>query len=434
MKVTNNPRASAVSLLLRCEKQNSYANLALDAYLNKSDMSEADKRLLTALVYGVIERKISFEHILSHLTTRPMEKIDNRVKIILYTAFYQLMYFDRVPPHAVLNEAVAYTKQLCGQSTATYVNAILRTFLRRGIDLCLYTNTLQGDAYLSVTYSVPRWLVQLWCNAYGLKKAEGILRSTFSKPRLTLCVNTLKISVEAFLIMLRDAGMHEVERTVSPTALLLPSLPLHQIPGFEEGLFYIQDLSCQVAVEALDPKPGDTVLDLCSAPGGKAFKAALMMKNQGEIHAFDLHENRLQPVRNTAETLGISIIRTQQADGKTIRDDLIETGDCVICDVPCSGLGVMAKKPDIRNKKQDEISSLLATQAAILETGALYTKKGGKLMYSTCTLNPEENENITDAFLQNHTDFVRIRDIYPHTIFPDASHDGFFIDVFTKRN
>ncbi len=430
MKVTGNPRASAVALLLRCEKQGSYANLALDAYLDRSEMSDPDKRLLTALVYGVIERKITFDHILNCLSNRENTEIDPRVRFIIYTAFYQLMFMDRIPPHAVLNEAVAYGKQLCGPGAATFINAVLRSMQRKGTELSSYTDGLKGDTLLSVMYSVPLWLVAMWREAYGTEQTEKILQAGFDKPRVTLCVNTLKISVDDFCKKVIDAGISP-ERLGS-NALLLPSVPIKNIPGFDEGLFFVQDFSCQQAILALSPRPGDTVIDVCSAPGGKSFRSAIAMQNNGNIYSFDIHENRLSVVNENAKRLGISILHTKAADGRILQSELVETADCVICDVPCSGLGVLAKKPDIRNKKTADIGTLPATQKAILEAASQYVKTGGKLIYATCTLSPVENENITNAFLETHPNFTRENGC-PCTIFPDRLHDGFFYDIFIKR-
>lgn len=430
MKITGNPRASAVTLLLRCEKQGSYANLALDAYLDKSGMSDADKRLLTALVYGVMERKITFDHLLSALSSRKDDSVDIRVRYILYTAFYQLMYMDRIPAHAVVNEAVEYGKQLCGPAASTFINAILRSLLRKGTDLSLYTDSLQDDAYLSVLYSVPVWLVRLWRESYGAKSTEKILKATLEKPRLTLCVNTVKTSVDSFVNSLNAAGIHP--KKVGPTALVLPSVSLKHLPGFDEGLFYVQDLSCQQAVEALAPEKGDTVIDLCSAPGGKAFKSALLMQNEGIIHVSDIHDNRLRVVTEGAKRLGIDIISAKSCDARTLRTEFIQSADCVICDVPCSGLGVLAKKSDIRNKKDIDIVNLPAIQSSILETASNYVKPGGRLMYATCTLHPAENEWVTNAFLKKHPEFSRVSP-GPNTVFPDDTHDGFFYDILTKR-
>ena len=321
-------------------------------------------------------------------------------------------------------------KHAC-RSATSFINAVLRNLSDNQKEILSYLD-IPGKKGLALRYGYPKWMVTLWQNAYGKERCESILRAQNTAPALTLRINTLKISVEEFCEKLTEQGIlfHRnplckngitLEKSISPTTLY----------GFEEGLFIVQDAAAQHAVDRLGAKAGDKVLDLCASPGGKSFGAAMDMEGSGEILSCELYESRLSLILEGAKRLGIHILKAEQNDSSLQRPDFTERFDRVICDVPCSGYGTIAKKPDIRHKSPAEAESLPALQRAILETGAAATKKGGRLVYSTCTLNPDENERITDAFLRDHPNFVRIGEA--ETIFPvGGENDGFFCDLLER--
>ncbi len=447
-----NVRKAALDLLCSIEQKGKYANLALDSALRAQAVKEVDRSLLTALVYGVIERKITLDYIISKLSKR--DNIDTTVRNILRLGLFQLRYTDKIPPHAAVFESVSLAKN---RGEAAFINALLREYQRRGdkIELPQPENTPYA---LSVKFSVAKWICRLFIDSFGLAKAKEILASFNIPPALTLRTNTLKISRDTLLSKIKEsialkAGaldapvIHDIKilpTDLSPHGILLSdSLPLRILYGFEDGLFFVQDEASQLCVEALAPKAGQLVIDTCAAPGSKSFSAAMNMQNDGEILAFDIHKSRLALIDSGAEKLGIKIINTKITDAKKPPAELFNTADCVLCDVPCSGLGVIAKKPDIRYKEESTITRLPQIQLEILTASANYLKHGGTLIYSTCTLNPSENEEVVLRFLEKNPNFTSCDFSFSPqihssggmlTLFPQkCGGDGFFIARMTKN-
>ncbi len=423
-------RSLAFRSLVKSTRDGKYSNLELNATLEKKTLSSEERSLYARLYLGVTEKKITLDYLLSRISSIPLNEVEAEVLCLLELGAYQILYMDRIPDRAAIFETVELGKRVC-PSAASYINAVLRKLSAEQREILSYLD-IPGKKGLALRYGYPKWMVTLWQDAYGKERCERILEAHNTPPALTLRINTLKISVEEYCKILESQGIsfHKntlcqngvtLEKNMAPTALY----------GFDEGLFFVQDAAAQHAIDRLGAKAGEKVLDLCASPGGKSFGAAMDMEGKGEILSLELYESRLSLIDEGAERLGIKIIRTEQNDSSVFREEFKERFDRVICDVPCSGYGTIAKKPDIRHKSPAEAESLPALQRAILETGAAATKKGGKLVYSTCTLNPAENERITDAFLLDHPEFVRIGKA--ETIFPvGGENDGFFCDLLER--
>ena len=410
-----NARGVAQEILLRAEAAGQYADRALDAALSREkELGAQDKALVTTLFYGVIEHRITLDYIIDGLSSLAPSSIERSVRMTLRVALYQLLYLDRIPDHAAINEAV----ELTPRRSKGFVNALLRAFCRQGKAVAYPDRACAPFDYLSVRYSVPT------------DTAEALLAAFEKHPPITVRTNTLQLSREELLS--RVPGATPTKN--APFGVVLPSdAPLHTL--ISEGLCFVQDEASQLAVAALAAEPNMRVLDLCAAPGSKSFGAAMDMANTGEVNSFDLHENKLSLIRRGAAGLGITTLTAAAGDARAARPEVLGTYERVICDVPCSGFGVLAKKPDIRYKDIREAAGLVPVQAAILQAAAALVAPGGILLYSTCTLLPWENEEQVKAFLRTHSDFSleawSVGDIACEgmlTLAPDThGTDGFFI-------
>jgi len=419
-------RKIALDILNKCESAEQYSNIALDTALRRISCSDADRGLLTAIVYGVIERRLTLDHWVSVLSDRASEKIDPETRNLLRMGLYQLAYLDRIPDHAAVNETVS----LAGKRTRGFVNAILRAFLRANKKIELPDRTRAPIAYLSVAYSFAPSICAEFVRVFGAERTESLLSAFCHQPPLTLRVNTLRTSRDALLARLRADGIDAVETPESETGITLPGTPVSALPGFSEGDFFVQDEASQLCVDALNARADMTVIDACACPGSKSFGAAIDMGNRGRVIACDLHANKLSLVRSGAERLGISILETEARDARERNEAWVGQADRVLCDVPCSGFGVFAKKPELRYKDPAKSAALPDIQLAILENACRYVKVGGLLVYSTCTLLPRENgENVT-RFLGGHAEFRLLRE---RTLYPDIDGtDGFYFAVLER--
>ena len=421
-------RELAWASLIRCEKDSRFVNLEINATLKKNDLPEREKSLYTALVYASVEKEMLADTVLSPFLKKPVEKLDSEVRAALRLGCVQILFFDKLPDHAVCDSCVDIIKRSRCRSASGLVNAVLRGI---SADKDRILEKIE-NAPLSVKYSLPEWIITLWEKSYGKEKTLEILEGFSHKAPLVIHANTLKISPEALLGKIRESGILCEVHPSHPELIVVEGGAAEDIPGYDEGLFFVQGSASALAVKALKLCRGARVFDVCACPGGKSFAAALEMGNEGEIYSFDLHKSKLSLVESGAHRLGINIIRAGVHDARESFGDYENTADFVIADVPCSGLGVISKKPDIRMKKESDIERLPEIQAAILENASRLLKKGGRLLYSTCNLNRCENEDITDAFLKKHTDFVRDKG-FPKTYFPTGDiEDGFFTDVIVK--
>lgn len=434
-------REAAYLSLMRCFRDKCYSNIETDSAIRKYSLSGADKGLYTTLVYGVIERRLTLDYIISTLSERPLERLDGEVLTILRLGLYQLTMLDRIPDSAAVNESVILAKKV-KPSSASFVNALLRGFLRKySRDSLPYPDKSDREKYLSVRYSCGEEVIK-FLSLSG--DPEPTLKAFESMQSVTLRVNTLRSSREELLEELSRLGIEASASEVSPFGIKLgATLPEEVRVLIEDGRVFVQDEASQLAAIALSPKAGERVYDICACPGGKSFSLAMEMENKGELFAFDLHKNKLSLIESGAKRLGIDIIRIGEKNGSIYDEALASTADRILCDVPCSGLGVIAKKPELRYKSESEISGLPRVQYAILDNSARYLKPGGRLCYSTCTLNPRENDEIVEKFLTEHTDFEAVSFSVGGfdapsgklTLRPETSGtDGFFISLLERKN
>lgn len=386
-----NPRYSAVKLLMRMLSDGSYSNLLLDKTLAESEMTAADKRLCSMLFYGVTERLLTLRHIVSCYSKKPPEKLDADILCILYTGLYQLKYCEKIPERAAVNESVKLTAAFRKKSASGFVNAVLRQFLRDGKEIRMPEDRWQA---LEVQYSAPAELIQLIVKEHGEEAAERFLADSLKPPPCTVRLNTLRAE--------DLPGMTACEEV--PGAYFADMPDVSHMPEFREGLFHVQDIASQLCCAILNPQPGETILDVCAAPGGKTFTIAERMENQGEVYAFDLHPKRVGLIHEGAERLGLTIVHADVQDAKQPRAEMPQA-DRILCDVPCSGLGVIRRKPEIKYKPLSDFAGLPEIQYAILEQAAKYLKSGGTLVYSTCTVSRAENEAVVQKFLAVHPEF-----------------------------
>ena len=426
-----NARTLALEVLTRCEN-GGYSNIALDTVIKRNDLSPSDRALMTALIYGVIERKITLDYIISSLSSIPNSKIEKDTRNILRMGLYQLIYMRKIPVHAALNETV----NLANKRSKGFVNAILRSYLREGNKIKLPDASDQVK-YLSVTYSVGESLAEALLKEYSFNDCKNMLNAFSQIAPITLRVNNLKTTRENILSELEGA----VKTDFSPDGIILENAAVSELDCLKDGRVTVQDEASQICVRALGAEKGDTVFDVCACPGSKSFGAAMTMENEGEILAFDIHENKLSLVKKGAERLGISIISTRAHDAREPIKELFGKADKIICDVPCSGFGVISKKPEIRYKDAKESEALPKIQYDILENVSNYLKVGGTLVYSTCTILPDENENNVNKFLENHKNFALVPfnvgalevDGGMITLLPHTHHtDGFFVAKLEK--
>ena len=437
-----NTRQAAFVSLQKYENGGKYLNIEADTAIRRNALEGADRALYTNIVYGTVERRITLEYLLAQLCDRPLAKIDRNVAIILRMSLYQLRYLDRVPAYAVLQEAGELTRRFAAQSAVGFVNAVLREYERRGAEIAMPSPQADFERYLSVTYSYPAWFCALLVRCYGKRRAEAILKAFEKNPPLTLFPNLLKTDRAGLLRALRAEGIACEETRYSPYGVRLSRhVPIDAITPLAQGLCFVQDEASQLAALALGAAPAQTILDSCACPGGKSFALALLCGDKAKIISCDLHENKLSLVRRGAEKLGIASVEAQARDSGAFYPPFENAFDRVLCDVPCSGLGVLSKKPDIREKKEEEIERLPAVQRRILENCARYVRPGGELVYSTCTVHLAENEEQIKAFLREHPEFS----LQPfmlgqetvqgmQTLLPDryAGMDGFFIAKLRK--
>lgn len=425
------PRRLALELLVGLQSAKQFSNIALDKALLASSLSEADKRLASALFYGVTERMITLDARISALSSRPLDEIDRKTLCAVRLGIYQLSYMDKIPPHAAINETV----ELCPRRTAGFVNAILRAHTRTPASP-LPSHEDTPAQYLSVKHSVCPELCKRFIDIFGVTRTDSIFDSLHGDRGTVLRTNTLKTS--------RDDLAAHIEGAVTDGLCkhaLIAKGAVRDIYGFDEGLFFVQDRASQLCVEALGAKAGERIIDVCACPGSKSFGAAIDMQNTGEILAFDLHARKLPLIDSGATRLGIDIIKTAACDGRVPIEELFDSADRIICDVPCSGFGVLAKKPELRYKDPAESDALPDIQLAILKNASRYLKRGGTLIYSTCTVFPSENEENVKRFLDLNHEFsltpFSLGEIDAPcgyvTLYPDLhGTDGFFIAKLTR--
>lgn len=443
-----NPREVAADALMEIMSAEAYNTMTLRRLLRQNGaMSRQDRAFVTEIVNGTLRNLIYIDYVLNLFSKTKTEKMKPWLLAVLRTAVYQ-MYFMDVPDSAAANEAVKLAGVRGYGSLKGFVNGVLRTAARQKGAIPL--PQIGTAEYLSVRYSHPLWLIRMWTAYFGYAETEKICAFDNEAPDVTIRVNTLKMDTETLKKQLKQAGVAVTDGRLSKDALhLTKTADISRLESFREGLFHVQDESSQLAVRILDAQKDESVLDMCAAPGGKSFTAAEMMQNEGRLTACDIYEHKVALLEEGAERLGIAIMDCQVKDAAE-RETEHELYDRVLVDAPCSGLGLMRKKPDIRLKKDgSEIDSLIQIQREILDNAADYVKKGGVLVYSTCTLCRKENEKNLEWFLQRHSEFAA-EDISPFlpadwetdtakqgyiTLLPHKTGtDGFFISRMRRKD
>ncbi len=439
-----NLRKTAANMLLNIEKNGAYINIEMNKLRKEALCSEKDVRLIGEIVNGVIKRKITLDHIISLHSSTKLKKIAPYVLNVLRVGVYQLIFMDKIPPNAAVDECVKVIKKSSVSRLSGYVNAVLRAISKED-----YTNLPENTADdLSVKYSYPLWLVKRWENEFGFEFTKELLKSLNKKSPLYIRCNTLVNSVEEFKNKLDLAGVDYTQvrfddfKDYNYSFRLDSIKDISLVPGFNEGSFYVQDPAASLAAYLLEPKKDSFIIDLCAAPGGKSLFLADLISNNGKIISCDIFEHKLKLISENALKCGATSVTPTLNDATILNHKWVNKADYVLCDVPCSGFGIIRKKPDIKYaRKEEDIKALSSLSLAILENGAKYLKNEGVLVFSTCTIEREENEDVVNKFLENHKEFS----LYPfgdndkysdgfYTSYPSITDtDGFFICRLKKK-
>ena len=430
-------RETALRVLISCRTNGAWADAALKAQISRDGLSGADAALCSRLVYGVMQNRMLLDHYIGSYCSQKPDHLQPPLLDILRLGAYQILYLDKIPDSAAVNESVKLTKTFKRAQASGLVNAVLRKIVQNKESLPEIPRR-DAEKYLSIRYSHPKWLVKRLLNVLGREETEAYLAANNGVAPLTVQVNPLKTTQAELVAELEAAGVTVKEHPwVSGCLELSGTGDLTALEEFRNGKFLVQDPAARLVSLIAEIQPGQKVLDVCAAPGGKSFSAAFAMEDQGVVQSCDLHENKLKRIEESAARLGITCVQTAAMDGRSRNEEWVEAFDTVLVDAPCSGLGIIRKKPDTRYKKADDLFTLPVIQAAILDNAAAYVRPGGTMVYSTCTILPEENEQVADAFLAEHPEFSRESFTLPEpvgktdgqlTLWPQRHDtDGFYI-------
>ncbi|MBU5590871.1 16S rRNA (cytosine(967)-C(5))-methyltransferase RsmB [Clostridium sp. MSJ-4] len=437
-----NARELALNVVCKVFNEDAYSNIVLNKELNNKDIKEVDRGLITEIVYGTIKYKYTIDYII-RVFVKDIRKVDNYILNILRITIYQMRYLDKVPNYAAVNEAVNLAKRK-SQGASKFVNGVLRNYIRnKDKDFLNKDNKFERWSY---EYSFEPWMVKFLHKQYGDRYTELILKGLNSRPEVTVRVNLSKYSYDEVFSNLEESGYEIYQGFICKEAIRISKgSNIEKNKSFIEGKITVQDESAMLVAPSMKLQTGDVVLDLCSAPGGKTTHIGEILEGSGQVFAFDIHENKLSLIRQNTNRLSLTNISCDTMDATKLNEDFIDKADKVLIDVPCSGLGIIRKKPEIKwNKSLKNLKDIVEIQRNIMDNASKYVKKGGVLLYSTCTLNKEENEENVKWFLNNHSDFklekVFFGDanniIYSEegyaTILPQENMDGFFIARLIK--
>jgi len=436
-------RGAALFVLREIFLDGAYINIAVNKYLRAADLSDRDRRLMTGIVYGTVKAMGTLDWYIMQCTDRKKGRINKEILTVLRMAFFQLLYMDKIPASVAVNEAVELVKKI-SPSGANFVNGVLRGFLRKKESFAFPDEKGDEAGYLALKLCHPRWLIKKWLKYYGREDTEALCAFNNSPAPLTLRVNTLKTDRETLLAAL--AGLHAgaAPSRWSADGIICSAHPgLKALFDLSPGGFYIQDESSMIAAAIAAPEKGETVIDICAAPGGKATHMAQLMGNKGRIIASDIYEHKLGLIKENAARLGINIIRTYLQDARDVREEWLCAADKVLVDAPCSGLGVLRRKAEARWRKgRMSLKEFPPLQLEILETAGKYVKDGGLLIYSTCTLEQQENHYMALEFLERNPEWEYADFPHPVTgetvnelqLLPQKDNiDGFYICVFRRK-
>jgi 16S rRNA (cytosine967-C5)-methyltransferase len=437
-----NVRDAALSILMAIEKNQAYSNLLLHQTIEKYNIEQKDSGLLTEITYGTLQHKMTLDYYLEPFVKG---KLDDWVRQLLRLSLYQIHYLDRIPNHAAVNEAVEIAKKRSHKGTAGLVNGILRSVLRQGLRS---TDKIEDPIErLSIASSHPLWLIKRWVEQFGFEQTETMAFENNTPPTQTIRVNLTRTSVDEVIDMLEDEGIVSHKSDVLPECLHIEKGQVAKTKAFQYGFVSIQDESSMIPTHALRVEPGHRVLDMCAAPGGKSMHIAEHLQGKGSLVSVDLHPHKVTLISEQATRLGFENIETRTMDSRKLTDEYEEESfDRILVDAPCSGLGVIRRKPDIKyTKKEEDFASLQTIQLRLLDEASKLIKPDGLIVYSTCTIDETENNGTVQAFLANHPEMVLdelnvLPNAYHHLItqgtihiFPqDFNSDGFFVAAFKK--
>jgi 16S rRNA (cytosine967-C5)-methyltransferase len=441
-------RELALNILIDIYENQAFSNIAIKRHL-KDKLNSQEENLVREIVYGVLENEIYIDYIISKASSIRLKKIHSIMLIILRMGIYQLVFMDKIPPSAAVNESVKLAKRHGHKGSIGFVNGVLRS-VSRDKDKFMQIDVKDKVDYISIKYSHPRWIVERWVKEFGEEFTEKLCIENNNKPELNIRVNTLKTTKEDLIKKLQEQGMIIRQSRYSNDSLIIENpTRITETKEFLLGCFIIQDESSTLVGQIMNPKPKSVVVDVCSAPGGKATHLGQIMNNEGRILSRDIYDHKLKLIEENASRLGINIIETSEGDATKKDESLVNIADYCLVDAPCSGFGLIRRKPEIKwNRKESDIDELVNIQYNILNNVKNYLKVGGVLIYSTCTIENDENINLINKFLEENENFklVNIEDrinnkenistlkdgyiqLYPHI----HGTDGFYIAKMIKE-
>ena len=437
-----NARLAALLALERCRRDGAWISAVLDRIVKKEEMDRREAAFASALALGVLQNRSYYDFLISQFCSAKPEKLEQTVLDILRLGVCQITSLDRIPLHAAVHESVA----LCDVSGVSRAKSLVNAVLRRIAENRQALPEVPGKgsaAFLSIRYSHPLWMAERLIDEKGYEFTEALFSADNSPVLLDLQINTLRISTRDYLLKLENEDVSYEIPPFPEHCVCVSGGNVQTLPGYEEGLFYVQDRAARMSVDIAELKSGMKILDACASPGGKSFAAALNMDGKGEIISCDIREKKLLPIVQTANRLGLDLIRTECRDARCFKPEFENAFDAVIADVPCSGMGVLRKKPEIRDKKEEELRSLPAIQLEILNTLSRYVRPGGLLLYCTCTILREENEDVIREFLSEHSEYApRDFGVFNssslngcYSFYPNVDRtDGFFVSKLIRMS
>ncbi len=424
-----NSREIILKAIYNIEGNGEFFNLALSDALSKAD--SIDKGFITEVIYGIVKNKLTLDYIIAQFSSVKLKKMSPFVKNLLRMGIYQMYYMDKIPHSAACNESVKLSQKYANRSRG-FINGVLRN-VSRNIDNIAFPKSENEAEHLSVKYSFPLWLTKRLLKEYPFEVCEDFMRESNLSHNVNVRVNPLMTTPDELIKVLNDEGVNaEVSPLSSNCLSILGKININELSSYKKGYFSLQNISSYKAVEILAPQKGERVMDICAAPGGKSCAIAEMMGDSGEVFSYDVYEHKAKLIKNSAERLNIHIINATVHDGREIIPEFIEKADRVLLDAPCSGIGVIHKKPDIKwTREESDISELSKIQRELIEVSCRYVKPGGVLLYSTCTILKEENGDVTAEFLSNHPEFTKV---YEEQILTGKNGEsGFYICKMEKK-
>ena len=438
-------REIALKTLYKIEKEEAYSNIALDQIIkeNKNKINDRDIGFISEIVYGVTSWKLTLDEIIKKYSNIRLKKISPWILNILRMGIYQIVFLDKVPKSAAVNESVNLAKRYGHKASSNFVNAILRKVDKKDYnELFEINNPIER---ISKTTSMPVWMIEELLKENDIEKVEEICKASNIKPKVTIRVNKLKTNKETLKKLLEDRNIIVHEAKLENFLILEKAKNIEQLDLFKEGYFTVQDEGAGFIAEIVDPKPDEVVLDACSSPGGKTTYMAELMKDKGKIIAWDLHPHRVKLVEENANRLGIHMIKAECQDATVYKEEYKEKFDKILLDVPCLGIGVLKRKPDIKwKRKQEDILEITQIQQEILQTCSKYLKSNGQMIYSTCSIFHEENDKVVEKFLEKNGDFTyakmeipeitdSVKNSHKIQLYQGEETDGFFICKLQKK-